>query len=86
MSGINSMFNNFTNLNTTYAPNPFQRTYPQQATNQAQVAQPNKPFEILSADKSKVLGYFWYYGNSVNLIFDFSDSEYGYSSETGYAD
>lgn len=80
----NSMFDNFTNLSTTYTPNPFQKNYPTQTTNNATPIQPNKPFEILSLDKSKVCGYFWYYGNSIDLIFDFSDSTYGYISENGY--
>lgn len=76
------MFSNFNNIDTTYQPNPFQPKYPTNCcTNNAVPASPNKPYEILSADKSKVLGYFWYYGNSVDLIFDFSDSVYGYTSE-----
>lgn len=81
----NGMFTNFTNLNTSYSPNPFQPTYPQQTfQNIAAPAHPNKPYEILSPDKRTVLGYFWYYGNSVDLIFDFSDSEYGMTTENGY--
>ena len=76
----------FSNFNNTCGPNPFQNTYPLQQLNKAVPAHPNKPYEILSADKSKVEGYFWYYGNSIDLIFDFSDSEYGYTSEYGYLD
>ena len=67
----NSMFSNFNNIDTTYQPNPFQPKYPTNCcTNNATPASPNKPYEILSADKSRVVGYFWYYGNSVDLIFD----------------
>lgn len=71
MSG-NSMFNNFTNINTTYMPNPFQPNYPPATCTQATQAQPNKPYEITSQDRKTILGYFWYYGNSVELIFDVS--------------
>lgn len=69
MSG-NSMFNNFTNFSTTYSPNPFQPSYPTSCNTQATPVNPNKPYEILSRDRSTVEGYFWYYGNSVNLIFN----------------
>lgn len=82
----NNMFPNTVNLNTTYTPNPFQPNYPQfQNCVAATPAHPNKPYEILSPDRQNVLGYFWYYGNSVELIFDVGDdSEYGYISENGY--
>lgn len=67
---MNSMFSNFMNLDTTYSPNPFQRSYPATPENNSIVKNnPNKPYEILNPDKS-LKGYFWYYGNSVDLNFD----------------
>lgn len=69
----NSMFSNFTNISTTYNPNPFQPNYPQALCNCNAEASPvklNKPYEILSPDRLTVLGYFWYYGNSVDLVFN----------------
>ena len=71
----NSMFSNFTNMSTTYTPNPFQPNYPPALTNNANEATPiklNKPYEILSPDRKTVLGYFWYQGNSVDLVFNLS--------------
>lgn len=68
--GMNSMFQNFTNLNTTYTPNPFQPGYPPLQQDCAiKSVNINKPYEILNADKT-LKGYFWYYGNSVDLVFD----------------
>ena len=69
-NGMNSMFSNFTNLNTTYTPNPFQKTYPSMQTdNQLKSNHPNKPYEVKNPDGS-IKGYFWYYGNSVELVFN----------------
>ena len=71
---------------TTYFPNSFQCTYPPSPPNNNCAQQsnaPNKPYEVKNPDGS-LKGYFWYYGNSVNLIFDFSDSEYGFVTENGY--
>lgn len=70
MSGMKSMFSNFTNFDTTYQQNPFQPNYPQAQNNSnIQQVNVNKPFEILNDDGS-IKGYFWYFGNSVNLEFD----------------
>ena len=68
---MNSMFDNFTNINTTFTPNPFECKYPQsnQLDRCIQTTSPNKPFEIKDAS-GKLTGYFWYYGNSVDLVFD----------------
>ena len=72
----NSMFSNFTNMSTTYTPNPFQPNYPSalinNSNNEATPVKLNKPYEILSPDRKTVLGYFWYQGNSVDLIFNLS--------------
>ena len=71
----NSMFSNFTNISTTYTPNPFQPNYPSALINNTNEATPvklNKPYEILSPDRKIVLGYFWYQGNSVDLVFNLS--------------
>lgn len=68
--GMNSMFSNFTNIDTTFQPNAFQPGYPFVQQNQAiQTVSVNKPYEILNADRT-LKGYFWYYGNSVDLVFD----------------
>lgn len=68
--GMNSMFQDFTNLNTTYIPNTFQPGYPPiQKDSAINLVKINKPYEILNADRT-LKGYFWYYGNSVDLVFD----------------
>ena len=64
----NNMFSSFTNLDTTYTPNPFLPSFPPVTQNNAKAAQPNLPYEIKTPD-GRVTGYFWHYGNSVELVF-----------------
>lgn len=64
------MFNSFSNVDTTYSPNIFQPKYPPlNREERIQSINPNKPYEVLNSDGT-LKGYFWYYGNSVDLIFD----------------
>lgn len=64
------MFDNYNNLNTSFTPNPYAPQYPPQKQPQ-QIIQnnPNKPYEIIDA-RGNLTGYFWYYGNSVDLVWD----------------
>ena len=64
------MFDNYNNINTTFTPNPFAPQYPPQKQQQ-QIVQnnPNKPYEIIDA-RGNLTGYFWYYGNSIDLVWD----------------
>ena len=72
---MNSMFSSFTNFETTYQPNPFQPTYPRQEANcKVQGVNMNKPYEVKNLDGS-IKGYFWYYGNSVDLVFEISEAQ-----------
>ena len=64
------MFDNFLSPNTSYTPNIFQPKYPTlQKEEKLQSINPNKPYEIIGKD-GLLKGYFWYYGNSVDLVFD----------------
>lgn len=64
------MFNNFNNVKTTYQVNPYAPQYPPQKM-PTQIVQnnPNKPYEVVDA-RGVLTGYFWYYGNSVDLTWD----------------
>ena len=67
---MNNIFSNFTSPTTSqFTPNNFQGNSPN--INQLQSAVPNKPYELKNPDGS-IKGYFWYYGNSVDLIFNLS--------------
>lgn len=64
------MFDNFNNVKTTYQVNPYAPQYPPQKM-PTQIIQnnPNKPYEVVDA-RGVLTGYFWYYGNSVDLTWD----------------
>lgn len=64
------MFDNFNNVKTTYQVNPYAPQYPPQKM-PTQIVQnnPNKPYEVVDA-RGVLTGYFWYYGNSVDLTWD----------------
>lgn len=64
------MFDNFNNIKTTYQVNPYAPQYPPQKM-PTQIVQnnPNKPYELIDA-RGVLTGYFWYYGNSVDLTWD----------------
>lgn len=64
------MFDNFNNVKTTYQVNPYAPQYPPQKM-PTQIVQnnPNKPYEVIDA-RGVLTGYFWYYGNSVDLTWD----------------
>ena len=67
---MSGMFDNFTHVNTTMRPGDVSQKYP--STNAPKpnfnVPQPNKPYENRSMDGT-LKGYFWYYGNSIDLVF-----------------
>ena len=66
------MFEDFSNISTSYIPNMFQPKYPTlQKEEKIQSVNPNKPYEVIGRD-GVLKGYFWYYGNSVDLIFNVS--------------
>lgn len=64
------MFDSFNNIKTTYQVNPYAPQYPPQKI-PTQIVQnnPNKPYEVIDA-RGVLTGYFWYYGNSVDLTWD----------------
>lgn len=64
------MFDSFNNIKTTYQVNPYAPQYPPQKM-PTQIVQnnPNKPYEVVDA-RGVLTGYFWYYGNSVDLTWD----------------
>ena len=70
MSGL---FDNFTHVNTAMRPANVTQKYPSINKPQApfEVPNPNKPFENRAMDGT-LKGYFWYAGNSVELVFDVS--------------
>ena len=61
------MFENFQNIPTSYTPNNYQNKITDNTS--VQSVSPNKPYEIKNA-LGEVTGYFWYYGNSIDLVFD----------------
>ena len=64
------MFSNFTNIPTSYDPSVFEpNQFGNQLNKPCQSIITNKPYEILS-DDGILKGYFWYYGNSVDLEFE----------------
>lgn len=74
------MFNNYNNISTSLAPNPYSPQYPPQKL-PTQIIQntPNKPYEVIDA-RGVLAGYFWYYGNSIDLVWDIIGE---ITSETG---
>ena len=67
---MSGMFGNFTNVKTTFTPSQFSAKYPPMNQNEKiQTANPNKPYEILGPD-GNLKGYFWYKGNSIDLVFN----------------
>ena len=70
---MRNLFSDFSsNLSTSYSPNSFQQKYPcnYQTNQQLESTSPNKPYEIIK--NGELVGYFWYQGNSIDLIFDIS--------------
>lgn len=64
------MFNSFSNMDSSYTPNNFSPKYPSMNREEKiQSINPNKPYEVIGRD-GILKGYFWYYGNSVDLTFD----------------
>ena len=62
------MFENFQNIPTEYTPNNF-RTCNNTGNSNLMPANPNKPYELKNI-AGEVVGYYWWYGNSVNLTFE----------------
>lgn len=68
-----NLFTEFANISTTYSPHSFQQKYPAFNTpqnNQIESTSPNKPYELIK--NGDLVGYFWYQGNSIDLVFDIS--------------
>lgn len=76
------MFENYQNISTQYTPNNYQTN--NMGNQSIQTSNPNKPYEVKDA-RGNLIGYFWYYGNSVVLTFDIS-GEYTSVSENVYVD
>lgn len=65
------LFNNFTHVDTTMMPTGGPPKYPNMCkpAPNYEVSRPNKPYESYNP-QGELKGYFWYYGNSVDLVFD----------------
>lgn len=79
------MFENFQNIPTSYTPNNYQKQYPNIQDSNIEPVNPNKPYELKNI-KGEIIGYFWYYGNSVNLTFDIEGVYTNGNSYTEVAD
>lgn len=68
-----SMFDNYENLNSQYIPTNISRApiKPQCPPNICQPEIPNKPYEEINA-KGELVGYWWNYGDTINLDFNLS--------------
>ena len=66
--GIFDNYCNNNNLNTSFNPNNFMQQCPSQNNNIVS-NNPNKPYEVLDTQRN-LIGYYWYYGNSVDLTWD----------------
>lgn len=77
------MFDNFQNIPADYTPNNFQTA--QNTCSAIEPKNPNKPYEIKNIT-GELLGYFWYYGNSIDLTFDIYDNsdEAAFTAESTY--
>lgn len=77
------MFENFQNIPVEYTPNNFQTT---SNTTDTPVTpkNPNKPYEVKNMN-GEVTGYFWYYGNSIDLTFDINSDDV-FTAESTYVD
>lgn len=68
-----NMFENYENLNSQYIPTNISRApiKPQCPPNICQPEIPNKPYEDYNA-KGELVGYWWNYGDTINLDFNLS--------------
>ena len=84
MGMFDNNFGNNMNLNTSFTPNPYAPQYPPMGNhNNNQIIQnnPNKPYEVTD-DRGNLTGYFWYYGNSIDLVWDIVGEATSYDSST----
>lgn len=66
-----NLFSDFKNVSTSFTPNNFQQRYPSMnLQNSCDSTAPNRPYEIIK--NGQLVGYFWYQGNSIDLVFDIS--------------
>ena len=78
---MSNLFEEFPNPSTSYYPNRFQQKYPcNHVTNNLESTCPNKPYEIIK--DGKLVGYFWYYGDSIDLTFELSGTVTLLASDT----
>lgn len=61
------IFDNYQNLDNTYVPNNLSQSFPKKIP--CCKPQFKKPFEDYNAE-GKLIGYYWYYGNTVSLHFN----------------
>lgn len=61
------IFDNYQNLDNTYVPNNLSQLFPKKIP--CHRPQFKKPFEDYNAE-GKLIGYYWYYGNTVSLNFN----------------
>ena len=63
------MFDNYENLSNSYVPNNLSCAKPQHNCTPIAPSNPNKPYSDYNA-KGELVGYFWHYGDSINLEFN----------------
>lgn len=64
------MFENYENIANNYIPNNLKACSPKSCEeNKLESCKPNKPYEDYNAE-GKLVGYWWYYGDTVNLDFE----------------
>lgn len=69
---MSGMFDNYENLSEEYAPNNLKPRPPFPPKNPCSPLEPcraNKPFEDYNT-QGELIGYWWYYGNTLNLEFN----------------
>lgn len=69
---MSTIFDNYQNLNQEYIPNNLPNCPPKVKCSEESKLEPclpNKPYEQYDA-KGNLIGYWWYYGNTITLDFD----------------
>lgn len=67
---MKNMFENYDNLQDHYVPNNLNKAFPEHLQySKLTENRPNKPFEMFD-DMGNLVGYFWYYGDTITLAFD----------------
>lgn len=67
---MSNMFDNYDNLQQNYVPNNLDKKFPTpRHCPKVMPCRPDKPYEMYN-ELGELIGYFWYYGDTVTLQFD----------------